>query len=594
MPYYPYLQQRQKSRLLTEVFQGLNRNQKIADGEWNDEMNMSSTAYPLLSPRKKRGCIATCEQPQGIEGKEKLWMVAGGKLYADGEEIAGIELTSGEKQLVSFGAYLTIWPDKVYINTVDISEHGEIEEAYESAGEVKYSLARADGSDYENVTIGPNAPDAPENGEYWLDTNKESRGLKVYSAQQGMWLGIATVYTRIESEGIGLNFADGDGVTISGVVYEGDDETLKAQLEALNATHLIYGHGDDYITVVNMLDTAYTQTEGTVSITRTVPTLDYVIEHDNRLWGCHYGAGPDGKMENRIFASKLGDFKNWNAFSGLDSDSYYVDMGSDGEFTGAVSYGGYAIFFKENVIHKVYGSRPANFKSMDTSCRGVGKECHKSIAAVDEMLFYKSSGSVMMYDGSVPQEISDKLGEVRGENVCGGGHDNLYYLAITENGRQSLLCYDIKHALWHREDDMDAVMMTVYDDDLIVQTRAGMILSMSGRHGEKEEAQVKWYCQSGLMGWEMEDHKYQQRFNIRLTMEKEAKCKVEIEYDDSGIWHSCGVMQGDRYRTRTVLLPIIPRRCDHLRIRLSGEGNVQVYSMGRKLTLGGDGHYGKR
>lgn len=75
-----------------------------------------------------------------------------------------------------------------------------------------------------------------------------------------------------------------------------------------------------------------------------MPDLDYIIESGNRLWGCRYDAA---NKINEIYASKLGDFKNWNSFSGLSTDSYAVSCGTDGKWTGAVTYYGYPLFSRK-------------------------------------------------------------------------------------------------------------------------------------------------------------------------------------------------------------------------------------------------------
>ena len=58
----------------------------------------------------------------------------------------------------------------------------------------------------------------------------------------------------------------------------------------------------------------------------------------------------------------LGDFRNWQCFMGLSTDSYYGNLGTDGKFTGAITHMGYPLFFKENCLHKVYGDYPAQFQ----------------------------------------------------------------------------------------------------------------------------------------------------------------------------------------------------------------------------------------
>ena len=43
---------------------------------------------------------------------------------------------------------------------------------------------------------------------------------------------------------------------------------------------------------------------------------------------------------------------------------------------------------------------------------------------------------------------------------------------------------------------------------------------------------------------------------------------------------------------RTLLMPVYPRRCDHLRMKISGTGEIKVHSITRVLTGGGDGQHG--
>lgn len=88
-----------------------------------------------------------------------------------------------------------------------------------------------------------------------------------------------------------------------------------------------------------------------VELERRVPDMDYLTECDNRVWGC-------SNKENVIYACKLGDPTNWFSYRGIAADSYAVTVGSDGAFTGAATCMGYALFFKENTLHKLYGSKP--------------------------------------------------------------------------------------------------------------------------------------------------------------------------------------------------------------------------------------------
>jgi len=93
-------------------------------------------------------------------------------------------------------------------------------------------------------------------------------------------------------------------------------------------------------------------------------------------------------------------------------------------------------------------------------------------------------------------------------------------------------------------------------------------------------------AESGLIGYELADHKYVSRFNFRMKLGEGARCKLEIEYDSSGEWEGQGTISGAGINS--FVLPVIPRRCDHFRLRLSGEGEIWIYSMTKYLERGSD------
>lgn len=581
------------SRIMTQFFRGLNHNARIADGEWYDEKNLSSSQYPLLSQRRKRGIWTQLTAPQGMLAKDAMAYVDDGKLYYNGYLVSGVDLAAeGEKQMVSMGAYLVIFPDKVYVNTQDLSDCGSLEATYDSVegANITYQMCRVDGTAYEvsDANVSATEPVNPENGAYWIDSSQTPHSLKQYSATNGAWVAIASTYIRIGCTGIGAAFAQYDGVTVSGCAYAGENAVLAEQMGEINGEKLIYARDEDSIVVAGVLDQAYTQTAGTVTVKRQCPDMQYVCEGENRIWGCFYGMR-EGKMLNEIYACALGDFKNWNRFMGISTDSYAVSVGSDGAFSGAISFTGYPHFFKENCLHKIYGQMPANYQVQTTPLRGVQEGSHKSMVVVNEILYYKSRSDVCAFDGSLPAGISSALGQGTWYDAAGGRCGEKYYLSMRDAaGAWTMYVYDVQRGIWHKEDETRAMCFAQMDDDLYyIDADTNRMMAVNGTQGEAE-TEVEWFAESGLFGYEYENHKYLSRFNIRMKLEAGARAALYIEYDSSGKWELQGEMQGAE-RTRTFLTPVIPRRCDHMRLKIVGRGDVKLYSIARLLTMGGDG-----
>ena len=591
MPFLPNLTAGEQSRMATEIFGGYNHNLRINEGEWYNEENLSSAYYPMFSQRGKRATFhANMQNPQGLLAKDALAWVEGSTLYYDGYPIEGIELSTAAedcpKQMVSMGAYLCIFPDGVYLNTANLTDKGSMAATYKSTEDamISYTPCRLDGSEYEDVIVSTTAPSAPANGQHWLDTSTSPHALKQFSETSGMWVQIPVIYVRIDVTGIGKLFSEGDGVTISGAAY-GESGDIHEQIKALNTDIIIQGKGDDYIIVVGVLDEAVSQA-GTIQVERKVPRMSYVCEANNRLWGCYYGMS-EGKMHNEIYACKLGDFKNWNCYAGISSDSYRASVGTDGEFTGCIAYLGYPLFFKENCIHKLYGTMPANYQLQNTTCRGVQRGSAASLAIANEILYYKSRSDVCAYDGSLPIGISEQFGAEIYSKAVAGTHGGKYYISMKDAaGAWHLFVYDTMRGVWHREDGTHALAFTAWGDELFfIDVDKNAIIAENGTQGTPE-ADVEWFAESGMIGYQLIDHKYVSRFNMRMRLAEDAECNMYIMYDSDGVWHYEGTVKGGAMDSFTI--PVVPRRCDHFRIKLAGKGDIKLYSISKILEQGSD------
>lgn len=583
-----------KSRLsATEsVFGGYNHTRRVPEGEFYDMENLTSDHYPLLSPRKRRSVFLRAEDPGGLICKDSLCWTEGSCFVMNGSRV-DLGLTEGKKQLVSMGAYVIILPDKKYINTADISDRGDLEARFTTQAPVTFTLCRVDGSEYTPQYTQPGEPQSPENMQLWVDTSGIPNTLKQWSQSAAMWITVATTYVKIQSPGIGKAFAEFDGVSIrglSGDLTEDSSGTLIAdpsELAALEGAAVIQARGEDYIVIPGMLEITRTVREP-VTVSREMPAMDFVVERDNRLWGCRYGLSNDGQVVNEIYASKLGDFRNWNCYMGISSDSYAVSLGSDGPFTGAAVYGGYPLFFKENCVHKIFGDYPANFGIQTTACRGVQQGSGDSLAIANELLYYKSRHGVCVYDGAVPVEISAPLGDVRYEKAVAAGHGNKYYISMLESLSQKpvLFVYDTALGVWHREDSFRASALCSCTEDLYaIEEGSGVIWGMLGSGGKKESA-VCWMAQTGPLGLDLPETKSVSKLVLRMALELGTRVQLFIQYDSLGPWIPLCTLAGQNLRSFAV--PIRPRRCDHFRIRIRGEGEARIYSFTKTISQGSD------
>lgn len=326
------------------------------------------------------------------------------------------------------------------------------------------------------------------------------------------------------------------------------------------------------------LEVAYLQRyqiqTGAMTISRKVPDMDYICSNENRLWGCR---------NDSIYASKPGDPFNFNVFDGIASDSYAVDSGSPGRFTGCASYMGYPVFFKEHNIYKIYGSIPSNFELMGAATTGVAEGSGGSLAIAGETLFYLGATGVCAYTGSLPAQINEAFGSVRYSEAVGGSDGLKYYVSMKSAGGYRLFVYDTQRGIWHREDDVEAVGFARTTEGAYMLTAGGRLLALERESDET----VEWFAEFGDLTDGDPNRKGVSRMQIRMELAKGATFRAEINFDSQKRWDTVMNIVGAREK-QSFVLPIIPRRTDHWRLRLSGKGQCVIYSIAREFYKGSD------
>lgn len=564
----PTLKQGNVSRENVTSFGGYHAGARIAEGEFAAMKNCTGDQFPLIATRRKRGVYASPARCNGLLAKESLCWVDGSKFVMNGYETE-LHLTDSPKQLVSMGAYVIIFPDKKYINTADLSDSGNLEAEFTSAGTVKFTPVDGDGKPLIPAYTQPEEPEKPENGALWLDTSGAGALLQ-WSAGTGMWVSVDNTLVRISCPNMGVSFRPGDGVQLTGVPA------------GVETSGVIADCGRDYVTVPGLLERE-ASLDTPVTVGRYLPLMDMVLECGNRLWGCRYGLNRAGAVVNEIYASKLGDFRNWNCFQGVSTDSYCVSLGNDGPFTGAVQHLGYPVFFREDCIHRLYGSTPATFRLQTTPCPGVQQGCSRSLARVGQMLYYKSPTGVCAYDGAVPVTVSQKLGVMPCTRAAAGALGEKYYLCIQEEEPTGQLwVYDTARGLWHREDDSCVRCFCTCRDDLFFVNGAGEIISVMGR-GQPEE-EIPWMLETGMLGTLTPDSKTLTRLNLRLELAQQAT--VWVQYDGDDFWKPVATVYGSAGQCFN--LPVAVRRCDRLRLRLEGTGFMRLSCITKTMERGSE------
>ena len=499
-------------------FKGYNKKAVIDDGEMRDMYNLSSDEFPCLYQRKPRGLYPEAyKNPTAMIVKDKkLAVISDGTFYYNGEIYPTLKL-SDKTQMVAINTKICFFPEKMFFN-VKTKEIG--------------SLSASISLENTSVTV------------------------------------TTSTITFAEELGIDKKLFVGDAIQISA---SDDKLNVSAVVQSVTGKSITFPD-ETFISVIAEGQTETTLEVSFVKMERNCPDLDYVLESNNRLWGV-------SNADNTIYACKLGDPMNWAYFQNTTVDSYYAEQGTDGEWTGCASYPTHLLFFKEDYIHKVYGSKPATYQIETAQCHALEKGSSKSIAIINETVLYKSRLGIMAYAGGVPRLISDNFGTDVYTDAIAGTDGIKYYVSVLREGSPELLVFDMERFLWHKEDSVRARDFCYHNGKLLfINDADNKVYEMASDNPMVSETDIEWYAELGPFDEYLENKKVYSQLKMRLSFAKSSELNVLISIDD-GDWEILSRFINDRDKTE--MLPIVPRRCDKFAIRLEGKGYCRIDSLVR-------------
>lgn len=389
-----------------------------------------------------------------------------------------------------------------------------------------------------------------------------------------------------------FQFMPGDGVKITGCTKQ-PKNNKSAVIKEVPFSGVVVG-GQESSDTLCFYENTFTLvndapvTEENVTISRLMPELDFMCHCNNRLFGC---------KGDTIYASKLGDPYNWNVFEGISTDSYSVDVGSPGDFTGCCAYGGDVLFFKEERIYKLMytDNSPENWSLVEIETYGVKAGCENSLAIADSCLFYYSPKGMMRYTGSLPMSINEAFGEQEFVNAVAGSDGKDYYVCLTDKaGESALFVYDTTHFLWFKHDDVKITSFAYHKGDLtaLVEKENGDTEVMRiGQKIAEVPIEGEWVDLESMIefGDVMNDTTNKKlKLNISVTAEVAPKSELRFYVScDGGSYEFLGKIEG-KSNKQTHKFSFVPTRCDYYRLKVEGKGLWKIYAISNGYTPGSD------
>ena len=601
----PRLNVIQQSREMISNFRGYNHNPVIGDNEFSDTINTSARLYPCLTNREKRYKLFESSNIVALGAQSDLyWVRMNGSapvfcFYKNGAiveyDIATQEGLAGEetRTCVNMGAYVCVFPDKWYINLNDPTDRGRMyaEEEFPLTSGANLTLIIEDSGVYNTVnpTESATAPSKPADGAYWLDTSDTYKTLYQWSASQKQWA-TRKAYIKIPLD------ANSNGKTVKDYFAVDDWVTISGFSEArswLNNTFRVERVTASYIAIDANRNIKPSYTAGNpvnVSLERKIKDMDFVVCMNNRLWGC-------SSRNHEIYACKQGDFKNWDSYAGVAIDSYAVTDASSGQYTGACVYNSSVFFFKQDKIIRISGTLPSNFTTTVIDTDGIPYGSGSPVV-IDDLMYYPTRNGIMVYNGAQPTNCSDALalqGNFSAANLYSSGR----YLYLNLRGRDmlwTLFCYDTIRDIWHKHDNLhitsgvEFLGTLAYVSDDLAKVKAISYpydyprLPDDIEQSDYAETRFNWSVTTGDIGLDYPDNKYCSRLDIRFSGGAGSTIEIYAQYGtERNVWQSVWSTISAFSNTKTVTVPILPHRCDTMRLKFVCHGDITIYSITKTM-----------
>lgn len=544
-----YKNAKSNGKVMTNTFRGLNRAEAGDEDEFADMLNLSSDRYPYLSPRKPREEICKQEGMQFFAAPQLVpnevitafTGVANNAFYYKGvaaEAEDGAEIDPNTKKcLIDFNGYILIFPDKLYYCYTAAEENvlKRIETGYSNV-----SLTFATTGSNDDSTL----------------TNKvtKSGGWDAFAVGDSLTVQCADAYSQNNTVLIDSKYDEVSDDTIMSCVVEAiDGNTMTIKCVSRLGVKLAVKAGST-----------------TGSICKAMPSITRACVCNNRV----FGVDEAGEM---IYASKLADFKNWNVFEGLSTDSWYAQVGTEGRFTGIVTYNQSVVAFKDNYIHMVYGDKPSNYQVS----KQIAKGCidGDSIAETEGSLLFLSYDGFYAFTGHAPTLISRKVNG-RYSAAVGAACDGKYYVSAKNGNGTEFLVYDAQKNVWHKEDDLDVRWFVRYNDDLYAATANEIIRLNSGTEAVHWMAESVRFHDSTMMKRSLNE------LYFRIRPEAGSKVEIYCRYDNFP-WVKYGTAEPNEHGHTIYRVPARFASADSYQYKLVGHGDAVVEAVERRIYGGG-------
>ena len=588
------------SRMAKVSFGGLNKRYTIDSGALTQEKNISTNAYPYLTPsEQKEEVLSGYVMPISMSAFDDFIvvvyyddnMILVDYIASDGEIHTGILETDHDRvqatletprSIVQFNVYdtptdpltgqfvkkLLFFPDKasMYMRIEKIEDAGTFDKDTADMGVMYYHYNNVGKKIFTIIEFEP-------------ETDRE--GNVTYTR----------VWKTIGDQENHPNRFICSGMTVDVKAYTND---IEPYLPPETASHNYYyrnlsskAQEDDTLFGTAIYrwveDESDSENSGwKISLPPTMPNIKYATVHLSRVFGVD---------DDRVYASGYNNYANWN----LDTTDEYNESNSwcspsqantkaGGKFTGITTFDSHVICFKRDFMHEIYNTKNP-FRLQDIYAEGCID--NRTIQNVDGKLIFVSEDDVKIYTGSNPRIIGYNLNTSQYTYAVSGTDNRNYYLYCEDDrDNKFLYVYDTYTELWSEQSiDFRVISFAHNRNGMYMLCEDGCVYKM-----DTNDYSHDWSCETDLITSQTVNIKHIKKLQMLADIAEDADMKVYILYDDEEFDENASHLVYASKKCGRLPIRVKPRKTANygFKLHFEGTGYVKLYELEIFIEAGGD------
>lgn len=336
--------------------------------------------------------------------------------------------------------------------------------------------------------------------------------------------------------------------------------------------------------------TAYRYDGTSVVPLANAPALaNFICTHDNRVY---VAAG------STVYFSALRKAEDWSTVD--DSGSIIVETSDGKPITGMVAGAQRLTIFKENSIHELFGTRPANFQ-MKPVTDNLGCAAGRSIQVVEGMMYFLGNDGIYRYNGgsapksefAIPvQNYVRQINRAYADKSVSWTKEGKYYVAFPTGSNQKnnlVLEYDIQFNTWNvwEMNDEFSVGCVQANNALYGGDKNGLFIKFDGSDKDAGgDIAYEWVTKPYALTSLAAKSRW---FRLWVVAEVPPMSYMNIYLNESDVSESWQLIKsiGSVYTSGIQKIEIhvpttVAAFSNYIRLRIEGTGPVKIYEIARQ------------